>query len=116
MTCNYTGVKQGLPYLTHMGECGACRAAGWERHEQPRWYVGTVPGGFNDSKDRFHRTFDKGLDAYEKARKEGLEPSATTVDAVRREEQDVASQQRAVEKLRKVTDVEGVKVKPGVEV
>lgn len=78
---------------------------------------GTVPGGYNDTNgSQFHRNFDKGMYAYEKARKEGLEPKATTVEAVREAEKQVASQQKAVKKLKKVGDVEGLKVASGVDI
>lgn len=78
--------------------------------------IGTVPGGHNDSaRHQFHREFDRGMYAYEKARKEGLQPSATTVAAVEAEHKAVRSQQRALKKLAKHDDVTEVSTRPGVE-
>ena len=112
----YTTFKSGLPRIAHMGECEQCRTTAWDQHVVPRIYVGTVPGGYNDQGgNKFHRQFDKGMYEYEKARKEGLQPKATTVEAVREEHEMVKSQERAVKKLKRVGDVEQVKVRPGVE-
>ncbi len=65
--------------------------------------VGTVPGGHNDTHSteqyKFQAGFDKGLDAYKKARGEGLRPKASTVDAVGKAQREVKSHQRALKKL-----------------
>ena len=65
----------------------------------------TVAGGFNDSRGNqqydYHKNFDKGLDAYAGARKEGLQPKATTVRAVAEAQKEVKSQERGLKKLRK---------------
>ena len=65
----------------------------------------TVPGAHNDSRGDaqydFHKKFDKGLDAYKKARGEGLAPKATTVEAVEASHREVKSQKRAIKKLKK---------------
>ena len=116
MTCTYDGPQSGIAWLSHMGECDTHRAEAWDRHVVPRLYVGTVPGGFNDSKAmQFHRNFDKGMYEYEKARKEGLQPKATTVDAVQQEHNRARSQKRALKKLSKVADVSELKTIPGVK-
>lgn len=66
----------------------------------------TVPGAHNDSQGDvqydFQKKFDKGLDAYKKARGEGLAPAATTVAAVEASHRQVKSQKRAIKKLRKM--------------
>jgi len=114
---NYSGSRSGLPWLAHLGGCDRCRDVAWDRHERPRIYLHTVPGGFNDTaENRFHRNFDKGMYEYEKARAEGLQPKATTVDAVREAQSEVKSQERALEKLKRVADVSEVSVAEGVEV
>lgn len=62
-----------------------------------------VPGGANDTPTyRFHKDFDKGLDKYATARKNGLEPRSTTVAAVDAAEREAASQRRALKKLEKM--------------
>ncbi len=65
----------------------------------------TVQGAFNDSrgdvKYDYHKKFDKGLDAYAGARKEGLQPKATTVAAVEAAQKEVKSQERGLKRLRK---------------
>lgn len=77
----------------------------------------TVPGGSKDTRDyRFKADFDKGLYAYEKARKDGLEPESTTLGGVERAKEQVQSHKRGLEKLKKMgveTDI--VKTAPGVE-
>lgn len=116
MSCDYVGETVGLPWLQHLGECAEHRQLAWEDHSVPRIYVGTVPGGYNDSgANRFHRSFDEGMYEYEKARKEGLQPKATTVDAVRAEQNRVKSHERALKKLSKVADVSELSAAPGVK-
>ncbi len=80
----------------------------------------TVPGAFNDSRGDvqydYHKKFDKGLDAYKKARGEGLQPKATTVDAVEASHREVKSHQRAIKKLKKWgADPSELKTAKGVE-
>jgi len=66
----------------------------------------TVPGAHNDSRGDqqydYHKKFDKGLDAYKKARGEGLQPKATTVAAVEASHREVKSHTRAIKKLKKM--------------
>ena len=78
---------------------------------------GVVPGTSKDTKPyRFHMDFDKGLDKYREARRNGLQPKTTTVKGVEEAEAEAASQQRAVNKLKKQGDLpESVKTVPGVE-
>lgn len=100
-------------------DCGGCVCVHqWDDYEMPDTPLfGTVPGGHNDTEaHKFHRTFDKGMDAYQKARKEGLQPSAATLESVEKEHDRVRSHQRAVKKLRNVTDVSELSVAKGVEV
>lgn len=77
-----------------------------------------VPGAHNESRRssqyKFQKEFGPGLDAYAKARKEGLRPGKTTVGAVRKAQEDVRSQKRALKKLSKVADVSELKTLPGV--
>jgi len=97
-------------------ERGGCRCiARFDDYEMPDVPLfGTVPGGANDTKEyRFHMDFDKGLDKYAAARRNGLAPKATTVAAVEQAEAQVASQERALKKLG--GNSEGLKTVPGVE-
>lgn len=115
------------PYFCHIsnhlydpcGDCDGCVCVhAFDNTPEPTTPLfGTVPGGFNDTQaNRFHRDFDKGMYAYEKARKEGLQPKATTLDAVEEAQRSVKSSSRAVKKLSKIGDVSGLKVPAGVEV
>ena len=78
-----------------------------------------VPGGFNETgrsrQYKFQRGFDPGLEAYRKARGEGLRPKHTSVKAVHAAQEEVKSQQRAVDKLKNVADVSELKTLPGVK-
>jgi len=78
-----------------------------------------VPGGFNEagrsSQYKFQKGFDPGLEAYGEARKEGLRPKHTSVAAVKKAQDEVRSQQRALKKLSKVADVSELKTLPGVK-
>lgn len=85
---------------------------------QPGPLVGTVPGGHNDSRGDarydFQKNFDKGLDEYRKARGEGLQPRASTVEAVRDAHLQVRAQKRALKKIKKYGDASTLKVAAGV--
>jgi len=98
-------------------DCDGCICVHqWDNYEMPKTPLfGTVPGGYNDSKNKFQRNFDKGMYAYEKAKAEGLQPAATTVEAVEAEHEKVRSQQRALEKVKQFADVEDIKTAPGVK-
>lgn len=79
--------------------------------------VGTIQGGFRDtSGDPLYdsqKNFDKGLDAYRKARGEGLQPKSSTVEAVAEAQNKVRAHKRALKKLG--LKAGEVKVAPGVE-
>ena len=118
-----------MPYFCHLSNhlwtrctpcdedhCGCVHQ--WDDYVMPNTPLfGTVPGGANDNESyRFHKDFDKGMNEYQKAKGEGLQPAATTVEAVKAEQDRVRSQERAVQKLKKTQDVSGIHVAPGVEV
>lgn len=71
--------------------------------KQPAPMALTVPGGFNDQNGggqwEFQRDFDPGMDAYKKARDEGLQPKQTTLKAVKEAQREVKIHQRANKKL-----------------
>jgi hypothetical protein len=79
-----------------------------------------VPGGFSEqhrSADyKFRKDFGPGIDAYKKARADGLQPRGTTTKKVKEAYREVQTQQRAIKKLKRVgEDVSQWKVAPGVE-
>jgi hypothetical protein len=97
-------------------ERDGCRCiARYDDYEMPKIPLfGTVPGGANDTPEyRFHMDFDKGMNKYSKARKDGLKPKATTAQAVEKAEREVASQERALKKLGGAG--EHLKTAPGVD-
>jgi hypothetical protein len=102
-------------HCTGCGSCKAIRKEGWVPQEV---YVTTVSGGANDTPEyRFHKDFDKGMYAYEDARKEGLSPYSTTLAGVERAQKEVKSHTAALRDSKKV-GIEfgpGVKVAPGVD-
>ena len=87
----------------HAAACTKCNAKRKEEHTPQYLLIGTVPGAHNDSRGdaqyNFQKNFDKGIDAYKKAKGEGLQPKATTVEAVDAAHKEVKSQQRALKKL-----------------
>lgn len=98
--------------------CDDCYAGrGFELQRAPM--VGTIPGGHNDvhgsAQYKFQRDFDPGLEAYEKARGEGLSPKATTVKAVEEAHAEVKSHERGVKKLRDMGVEEPLPVAAGVD-
>lgn len=102
--------------------CGGCECIHrYDNYEMPKTVlVGVVPGGANDTEAyRFHKDFDKGLYAYEKAKKDGLQPEGTSLEAVERTKRKVASQERGLKKLRAmgaIENIDSVKTLKGVEV
>jgi hypothetical protein len=75
--------------------------------------VGVVPGGANDTKEhRFHMDFDKGMYAYEKARKEGLRPPTSDLRGVARAHAQVKSHEAALRDSKKA----GIEFHPDVKV
>jgi hypothetical protein len=79
--------------------------------------VGVVPGGANDTEEfRFHMDFDKGMDAYTKAKKEGLQPKRSDLSAVKAAQDQVRSQEKAAKILKNETDLDGLNFAKGVNV
>lgn len=118
MDCTYDGPFEGLPWLAHMGQCEPHRLQGWDEHVVPRIYVGTVPGGHNETHDaqyRYQSQFDKRIDEYRKAKADGVQPVNSTLKGIKKGYERVKSQQRAITKLKKQGDVSNLKVAPGVE-
>ncbi len=77
--------------------------------------VGIVPGGSKDTADvQYRRDFGPGLDAYKKARDEGLQPDHSDLKSVEAAHQRVKSQEDALRKIKKFSDVDGVVTTPGV--
>ena len=103
------------PYDYDPERDGCACTAQYDDYEMPAVPLfGTVPGGSRDTPDyRFHMDFDKGLDKYAAARRNGLQPAATTETAVEQAEAQVASQTRALKKLGGAGDE--LKTVPGVE-
>ena len=105
MTCDYELTKTYADTI-HQSQCNPCRAKAWTNHVRHNIMIGTIPGGFNDTRGDpqydFQKNFDKGLDAYRKARDEGLAPATTSVAAVEASQRQVKSQKRALEKLKKM--------------
>ena len=103
--CNYELTKTYADTI-HQSQCNPCRAEAWKNHPTHNIMIGTIPGGFKDTRGDarydFQKNFDKGLDAYKKARDEGLAPKATSVAAVEASHREVKSQQRALKKLKKM--------------
>ena len=103
MTCDYENVGSHAD-LMHRSRCAPCSAKAWaDRDSIGAITDGVVPGGHNYDQSseqyKFQATFDKGLDAYKKARDEGLRPDASTVQAVDKAHKEVKSHQRALKKL-----------------
>lgn len=105
---NETWHVHGADYPNDKGwewgiSCDVCfKGRGFDLQTAPM--VGTIPGGHNDthgsSRYQFQKGFDKGLDGYKEARDEGLQPKATTVEAVEKARAEVKSQERAIKKLK----------------
>ncbi len=68
----------------HAIECAPCNEIRWENHVPQTVYIGTVPGGANDTPEhRWHmKGFDKEMTKYKGAVDNGLNPSAITEQAV----------------------------------
>ena len=103
VTCDYVKVGSHADMI-HRADCVTCNAQSWADHYEVGIIVdGMVPGGHNydqaSEQYKFQAGFDKGLDAYKKARGEGLRPSASTTQAVDKAHKEVKSHQRALKKL-----------------
>lgn len=81
--------------------------------------VSHVPGGSKDTEEyRWHMEFDKDMDSYASAVKEGLEPETVNQSGVKKARNQVKSHQRALKKLgisaQDAKDL-GIRLAPGVE-
>ncbi len=79
-----------------------------------------VPGGYNekhrDATYKMKKDFEPGINAYRKAKAEGIQPDGTTTKKVEEAYDRVRTHQRAVDKLKKTgTDVSSLKSVAGVE-
>ena len=79
--------------------------------------MGIVPGGSKDTPDvQWRRDFGPGLDAYKKARDEGLQPDHSTLGSVKGAHKRVKSQEAALRALKKGgMDIDNIKTTPGVD-
>ena len=79
--------------------------------------VGIVPGGAGDTPDvQWRRDFGPGLDAYKKAKDEGIQPDHSDLKSVDKAHKRVKSQEAALKTLDKQgVDTSYLKVTPGVE-
>jgi hypothetical protein len=78
--------------------------------------IGVVPGGSKDTEPyRWHMDFDKGLNAYKKARNEGLQPKSSDLKGVAHAHRQVKSQEKALKKIKNFSDIDGIKTAPGVD-
>lgn len=100
-------------------DCGGCVCVHtWDEYQMPKMPVfATVPGGSRETGDyRFHREFDPGMYAYEKAVGDGLQPESTTLEGVREAKEQAMSHQRAKKKMKKMgMDPDGLMTAPGVD-
>lgn len=100
-------------------DCGGCTCvhAYDNMPESKMPYFGTVPGGANDTPEyRYHRNFDPGMNAYAKARAEGLQPKRSDLAAVAEAQETVTSQTKAAKLLKNETDLDGLRFAPGVDI
>ena len=79
--------------------------------------IGIVPGGANDTSEvKWRRDFGPGLDAYKKAKDEGLQPDHSDLKSVDIAHKRVKSQEAALKALdNQGVDTSRLKVTPGVE-
>ena len=97
-----------------------CRQYAEMPHREVKLAFKPVPGGYdeaNRSNDyKFRQDFDPGIEAYKKARAEGLKPKGTTTKKVKEAYETVKSQERALKKAKKMgMETETLKTVPGVE-
>ncbi len=78
--------------------------------------IGIVPGGAGDTPDvQWRRNFGPGLDAYKKAKDEGIQPDHSTLESVNGAHKRVKSQEAALRALKKGgMDIDRVKTTAGV--
>ena len=99
-------------------DCNGCECIHALDYMQPRKapYFGVVPGGSKDTEAyRWHIDFDPGMDAYKKAREEGLQPDTSDLKGVAKAHKRVKSQEDALRKIRNFSDIDGMKTTPGVD-
>ncbi len=79
--------------------------------------IGIVPGGANDTNDvKWRRNFGPGLDAYKKAKDEGIQPDHSDLKSVNMAHKRVKSQEKALKKLRDGgMDTSQIKTTSGVD-
>ncbi len=99
--------------------CDTCQAAHVKRiaeNSNGTILIGIVPGGANDTSDvQWRRNFGPGLDAYRKARDEGLQPDHSTLESVDGAHKRVKSQEAALKALKQGgMDIDNIKTTPGV--
>ncbi len=78
--------------------------------------IGIVPGGSKDTDEvKFRRDFGPGLDAYKKARDEGLQPDHSTLESVKGAHKRVKSQEAGLKALKDGgMDIDRIKTTAGV--
>ena len=79
--------------------------------------VGIVPGASKDTPHiQWSRDFDRGLDAYLKAKNEGIQPDRSDLKAVDAAHKRIKSQEAAIRKIKNFTDLDdSLKTTPGVD-
>ena len=99
--------------------CDSCQALLAEKRAnvwQGSPLIGVVPGGSKDTQQvQFERNFDVGLDDYRTARADGIQPDHSTKDSVDRAHERIKSQEAALRKIKKFSDIDGVMTTPGVD-
>lgn len=92
--------------------CNKERSADWVPQTV---YLGIVPGGANDTPDiQWRRDFGPGLDAYKKARDEGIQPDHSTLESVDAAHRRIKSQEAGLKAIKNFSDIDGVRTTPGV--
>jgi hypothetical protein len=88
MMCDYRGPQKGVKWLSHQGQCKACREEAWANHVVPSIVFGAVPGGTTKTSvaKAQSRQFEKDMDAYKRAVDNGLDPEQVSAAAVEKEE------------------------------
>ncbi len=103
--------KDGATCDTCQGEYAAKRAYLWQGSP----LIGIVPGGSKDTADvRWRRDFGPGLDAYRKARKEGIQPDHSDLKGVDAAHKRIKSQEAGLKAIKNFSDIDDVKTTPGV--
>ncbi len=98
--------------------CDSCQAV-YAAKREALWQgspnMGIVPGGSKDTADvRWRRDFGPGLDAYDKARKEGIQPDHSDLKSVDDAHKRIKSQEAGLKAISKFSDIDNVGTTPGV--